>query len=54
MNRLGVTETQAVCMKVVTNSSVASPKFRGVVLTLSEEWYLFGALPVKAQNDKIC
>jgi len=41
-------------MKVVVSSSVASPKFRGRdILTIRKEQYFFGALPVKAQNDKI-
>jgi len=46
---------QTVCMKVVTSSSVASPKSGGAhTLTQARNSLLFGTLPAKAQNDKIC
>ena len=51
--RLRVREMQAVCMKVVTSSSVASPKFFwGAKYHDLEQRYFIWTLPVKAQNDK--
>jgi len=53
---LDAREMQAVCLKVFTSSSAASTQnFWGQILRLQlEASILFGTLPVKAQNDKIC
>jgi len=46
---------QTVCKKVVTSSSVASPKYfcEGQIAYYNEQRYFIRTLPVKAQNDKV-
>jgi len=55
-NMAGRERMQAVCMKVVTSSSVASPNFfgRAKCYDLKRATVFYLDMPVEAQNDKIC